>query len=45
VRWVIWLALPVGILIAAAGITAVLGMAGATDSCGSWLASLMPYCR
>jgi hypothetical protein len=44
-RLVIWLALPVGVVLAAAGVTIVLEMANGTGYCATWLSILATYCR
>lgn len=43
-RLAIWLAIPVGLFIAAIGITVILAMANGTDACGTWMAVMMPNC-
>ncbi|MGA3400005.1 MAG: hypothetical protein ABSC95_12365 [Acetobacteraceae bacterium] len=43
-RLIIWLALPVGLLIGAAGVTIVYEMANGMGHCATWLSIVMPYC-
>jgi hypothetical protein len=44
-RLIIWLAVPVGLLAAAAFFTIVVSMGNATGLCGTWLTPMLPYCR
>jgi hypothetical protein len=43
-RLIIWLALPMGLLIGAVGVTVVVEMANGMDHCATWLAAVLPYC-
>jgi uncharacterized membrane protein len=44
-RLVIWLAVPVGVLVAAVGVTVILEMASGSGYCGTWLSILAANCR
>jgi hypothetical protein len=44
-RLIIWLAVPVGLLLMAAGVTITLEMSRGTGYCGTWLSMLTPECR
>jgi hypothetical protein len=44
-RLVIWLAVPIGLVAAAVGLTVILEMAHGGGYCGTWMAFMMPDCR
>lgn len=43
-RLVIRLALPVGLVVGAAGVTMAVHLASGTSYCATWLSAIMPYC-
>jgi hypothetical protein len=44
-RLVIWLAVPVGVLVAAAGLTIILSWSSGSGFCSTWLAMLEASCK
>jgi hypothetical protein len=44
-RLVIWLAVPVGVLVAAAGLTVILSWSSGSGFCATWLAMLEAGCK